>query len=351
MSKIRRRLLIKSSALFALGAAATTALGSCQASSPSTSEPAATGSDGAASGSAKSEVLRVGLVPWLGWGEAKIAEANGYFEAAGVAVEQTLFQTVTEVNTAFLSEQIDLAWLVAADLLVLAETANNLKFIYASDYSGQVDAIIGRNIAEPKAIAGKTLAREEVPYEIVFVAKFLDSVGLTEKEVKVVPLTAADGATALVAENLDAVATYEPFVSNALKASDDNKILFTAEGTNIIINGLAARAAFLQAKREPVLAYLKAIEQANQFLASNPKESHEIIAKWVGVTPQEVSDLMGKVTKLDIADNQAIAFAADNSLNVASSLDSAGPILVSAGAAKKAIPGADLVDASFVNGL
>ena len=54
---------------------------------------------------------------------------------------------------------------------------------------------------------------------------------------------------------------------------------------------------------------------------------------------------------LNMADIIAFAFAEDNELNAADSISDAGPILVEAGAAKSAIPGADLVDGSFVNEL
>ena len=342
---MRRRLLLKSATLVALSGTAAAALGSCNqtASDPATSASSTEGDDTA--------TLRVGLVPWLGWGEAKIAETQGFFEAEGLSVEQTVFQSVTEVNTAFLSGQVDLVWLVASDLVVLSDTTPGLKFIYASDYSGEVDAIVGRNVASPADLAGKTLAREEVPYEIVFVEKFLQSAGLTKDDVNVVPLTAADGSVALVAENLDAVATYEPFVSNALNASDENTILFSAAGTNIIVNGLASSDEFLGDRREDVLAYLRAIEQANQFRESNQEEANQIIADWIEVSPEEVADLMSKITLLDAADNQEIAFSEDNELNVASCIESAGPILVEAGVAKTAIPGNELVDGSFVSEL
>lgn len=340
---MRRRTILKSSALVALGAATTAALGSCN---QTTSDSPETSSD-----SASTSKLRVALVPWLGWGETKIAEVKGFFEEEGIEIEQTVFQSVTEVNSAFLAGQMDMAWLVAADLVVLSDTTPGLKFIYASDYSGEVDAIVGRNVAGPADLAGKTLAREEVPYEIVFVDKFLESAGLSKDDVNVVPLTAADGSVALVAENLDAVATYEPFVSNAINASDENTILFTAAGTNIIVNGLAAPEGLLSERREDVLAYLRALEKANQFRADNPDEANQIIADWIELSPEEVADLMGKITMLNMADNKAIAFAEDNELNAADSISDAGPILVEAGAAKSAIPGADLVDGSFVNEL
>jgi NitT/TauT family transport system substrate-binding protein len=343
---MRRRTLIQSSSLLAISALATGVLGSCnQKTSDSTREQAAGG------GSEAGAPLRVGLIPWIGWGEIHLADVQGFYKEEGVNVEQVLFQSVSDVNTAMLSGQIDLVWLVAGDLVVLTETKPGLKFIYASDYSGEVDAIVGRNLDKPEDIAGKRLGREEVPYEIVFVAKFLESVGLTTKDVTVVPLTAADGAVALVAENLDAVATYEPFVSNALKASDDNKILFSAAGSNIIINGLAAPEAVLKDRRSDVLAYLRAIEKGNQFRASNPDEANKMVGEWIGVSDKEAADLMTKVTKLDIAENKKVAFSADPKLNIAGSIDSAGPILVEAKLAKSATPGAELVDGSFVNEL
>lgn len=345
---MRRRNLLKSATLVILSASATTVLGSCNQTASTSDSDATDSSATDSSAESSSATLRVGLVPWLGWGEAKIAEAMGYFEEEGIDVQQTVFQSVTEVNTAFLSGQIDLVWLVAGDLVVLSDTTPGLKFIYVSDYSGEVDAIVGRNVASPADLAGKTLAREEVPYEIVFVEKFLEFADLSKDDVNVVPLTAADGSVALVAENLDAVATYEPFVSNALNASDENTILFSAAGTNIIVNGLASSEAFLTERRDDVLAYLRAVEKANQFRDNNQAEAYQIIADWIGVSPEEVADLMGKITLLDAADNKVIAFAADNDLNVADSIDSAGPILVEAGVAKQAIPGEELVDGSFV---
>jgi NitT/TauT family transport system substrate-binding protein len=338
---MRRRTLIKTSTLLTLSALTTAALGSCQKTSNS---PEATDKSGKAP-------LRVGMVPWVGWSEFHIAEAKDFFAEEGVAVEQTIFQTVTEVNTALLSGQLDMAGLVASDLVVLSDSTPGLKFIYSSDYSGEVDAIVGRNVTKASELAGKTLAREEVPYEIVFVAKFLESAGLSASDVNVVPLTAADGAAALAAEDVDAVATYEPFITTATKASPNNTILFTAADSNIIINGLAAPDTLLKSRRDDVLAYLRAIEKANAFLKSNPDESHKIVAEVVGITPEEVAGLMGKVKKLDMAQNKTLAFAPDNNLNVISSINAAAPILVEAKLAKKATAGADLVDPSFVNAL
>jgi NitT/TauT family transport system substrate-binding protein len=339
---MRRRTLIKSSSLLAISALTAATLGSCN---QSPGEKSASGGDGSVA------PLKVGLIPWVGWSEIHLADVKGFYKEEGIEVEQVMFQSVSDVNTALLSGQIDLVWLVAGDLVVLSETKPGLKFIYASDYSGEVDAIVGRNIAKPEDIAGKKIGREDVPYEVVFVARFLESVGLTTEDVEIVSLSAADGSTALVAGDLDAVATYEPFVSNALKGSDENKILFSAKGSNIIINGLAAPEEVLRDRRPDVLAYLRAIEKGNQFRISNPDETNKIIGEWIGVSEKEVADLMPKVTKMDLAENKKVAFSTDKKLNVIGSIDAAGPILVAAKQAKSATPGADLVDGSLVGEL
>jgi NitT/TauT family transport system substrate-binding protein len=341
---MRRRTVLKSSTLLALSAFATATLGSCN------QQPADDAASTPTTGSKAGAPLRVAILPWIGWGEVHIAEVKGFFAEEGIEVEQTSFQTVTDVNTAFISGQVDMAWLVASDLVILSESKPGLKFIYASDYSGEVDAIVGRNIAKPADLAGKKLAHEDVPYETVFVASFLESAGLSTEDVTIVSLTAADGSTALVAGDVDAVATYEPFVGNALKEGDEYQVLFTAAGTNVIVNGLAATDSLLSDRRDDVLAYLRALEKANQLIANDPAGTNQLMAKWIGVTEAEATDLLTKVDTFDVAKNKEVAFS-DSDLNVASSIDAAGKALVAAKKATKALPGTDLVDGSLVNEL
>ena len=339
MYSVSRREILRSSALFTLGTLSTVVLGSC-------GQPAANSPAGSPSGKTP---LRVALVPWVGWSSAHIADQKGFFKAEGIEVQQTIFQTVSEVNTALLAKQVDLAWLVAVDLLVLVEKAPDLKYIYASDYSGEVDAVIG--VGSAADLKGKKIAREDVPYEVVFANKFLESAGLTEETVEVISLPVPDATAAFVAGKVDAVVTYEPFIGKALKERPGAKVLFTAKNTNIIANGLAGSAPLLQERRNDVLAYLRALSQAMTFAQANPTAANELIAKWVGITPQEVAEQLPNVKLLDMTANKTIVFNASHPLNVMQSIDAAGPILVKVGKAPKALPGTSLVDDSFVKAL
>jgi NitT/TauT family transport system substrate-binding protein len=340
---MRRREVLRYSALLGLGAASTTVLGSCSNQTGS-SPPGETSSQ-------DKTPLKAALLPWIGWGSAHIAEKKGFFTEEGIEVQQTVFQTVTEINTSLLAKQMDLGWLVAVDLIVLSEKAPDLKFIYACDYSGDVDAIVGHGVNSAADLKGKKFAREDVPYEIVFTGRFLETAGLTEKDLQIQSLLTPDATAAFVAGKVDAVATYEPFVSKALKERPGSKILKTPKGTNIIINGLASSGALLQTRREDVLAYLRAIAKGLKFSQDNPQEANELIAKWVGITPAEVADQLTRIKLMDMAANRAVAFNPSDPLSVMQSIDSAAPILIKAGKVDKAVPGKDLVDGSLVKAL
>ena len=107
----------------------------------------------------------------------------------------------------------------------------------------------------------------------------------------------------------------------ALKEKAGSKVLFSAQGTNVIINGLAGHAQVLQSRRQEVLAYMRALNKGLDFANSNPDQANQIIADWVGSTPAETVEILEKLNMLDLADNKSIAFGADNKLNVASSFD------------------------------
>ncbi len=333
---MRRRQLLQTSALFTLGALSTAALNGCnnQTSSTSSTKP-----------------LEIAVLPWIGWGRIQIAEAKGFFKEAGLKVNHTTFQTVTEVNTAFLAKRMDLSWLVATDLLVLSKEVAGIKFIQVADFSGEVDTILGYGINNPMELKGKKLAREDVPYEVVFVGRYLQSIGLTTDDVEIISMPSPDAAAAFAAGKVDAAAIYEPFVTKALKERPGSKALFTAKDSNVIANGLAGHSEILTSRREEILSYLRVLDKAMKYAEANPQECNEIIAKWTGSKPEEIAAQLKQVNMLDLAANKATAFAEGHPLNLAASIDAAAPILLKAGKIPKLIPGKDLVDDSFVKAI
>jgi NitT/TauT family transport system substrate-binding protein len=345
---MRRRTLIKSSALFGLGAVGTSLFSSCVQSNndPSTSTNTNTTT------SKGLKPLRVGLLPWLGWEGLYIADLKKLFATEGIEVEQTVFKSPTEVNDALLAGKLDLAAAGGADLFNLTEKVPNIKAIMVTDYSGELDGIlVGSKILKPEDLKGKKIAREDVPFEVVFLGEFLKRGGLTEKDVQIVSLSGEDGAKAFVAGKVDAVVTYDPFITKTLKLKKDAKQLFSPKGTSIIPNSVLAHAKVIEERRNDVLAYLRAIDKASKWVKANQKEANDLTAKWLDLSVAELMSQRPKLYSLDITENKVVAFNSSNSLNLASSLRSAGQILLDGGRIKTIGDVANLIDGSLIQSL
>lgn len=294
--------------------------------------------------------LIVGTSPWAGFQGQYIAAAKDFFSAEGVKVEEQYFQTTSDVNTALAAGKLDLGWIGGTDLITLVAQNPSLKAIMLSDYSNGADGIIARGISSPAELKGKTFAREDAPFELVFVGEFLKQGGLTEKDLKVVSLSAADSATSFASGKVDAAATYEPFLSKAVKEGK-GEVIFTTKDTNIIPNLLAARGEVLEQRREEVLAYMRAVGKGVDLAKSNPDEAADIIAEKLGVTPEEIPAQLAGIRTFDIEGNKQQPFNASDPLYLRKSFESAVQILQDTGKISNAVDAASLIDDSLIKSL
>lgn len=335
---MRRRTIIKSSALFGLSALSSNIFSSC--TQPNVN-------------SGKSlKPLRVGVVLWFGCEGMYLADQKKLFATEGIQVEQKYFSTVTELNNSLLTGKLDLAAMVATDLVILTEQVPNIKTIMLTDYSGEVDGILTSNkVTKPEHLRGKKIAREDVPYEIVFLGEFLKLGGMTEKDVQIVSLTAEEGAAAFAAGKVDAVATYDPYLTKALKQRPDAKLLFSPKGTSIIPNAIVAHGKVIEERRNDVLAYMRSLDKGLKYSAANRQEADSLMAKWLGVTTAEIADQRSKIYILDLVKNKVIAFNPSSALNLESSVRSGGKILLENNKVKKLAEAATLIDGSLIKSL
>lgn len=335
-----RRSILRWFALFLVGCLLPVMAVACNSPQTSTSSSAP----------ASNKPLIVGTSPWAGFQGQYIAAAKDFFSGEGVKVEEQYFQTTSDVNTALAAGKLDLGWIGGTDLITLVAQNPSLKAIMLSDYSNGADGIIARGISKPEDLKGKTFAREDAPFELVFVGEYLKQGGLTEKDLKIVSLSAADSATAFASGKVDAAATYEPFLAKAVKEGK-GEVVFTTKDTNIIPNLLAARGEVLEQRREEVLAYMRAVGKGVDLARSNPDEAASIIAQKLGVKPEEIPDQLAGIRTFDIAGNKEQPFNASNPLYLQKSFESAVQILHATGKIPNTIDAASLIDDSLIKSL
>jgi NitT/TauT family transport system substrate-binding protein len=113
--------------------------------------------------------------------------------------------------------------------------------------------------------------------------------------------------------------TYEPWMTKAAKQGK-GKIIFTSKGTNIIPDGLASRDKLIQERRADILAYIRAVERGVKLAKEKPEEIKNIVAKRLGISPQEVPQQLSGALLFDIETNKSVVFNTNNRLNVVDSI-------------------------------
>lgn len=250
--------------------------------------------------------VRIGTQPWIGYGPWWIAQEQGIFAKYGIAAELIDFVTDTEVNAAFASGNMDVANVATHTALKLYANGVDLKIVLLEDVSNAADAIIAPSaIASVADLAGKTVAYEEGSTSDLLLHYALTANNMQIEDIVAAPMPAADAGAALIARQVDAAVTYEPYISEASNQNSDIQALYTAaERPGLISDVLAARTQFAEDNPELMRDLLKVWDEAVTYLRENPESGRAIIAEAVGSAPEELTTAFEGVAFYDLAENQ-----------------------------------------------
>ena len=281
----------------------TSSSSSSSSSSPSTSQPIVSATNN-----------------WVGYSGHHVAIGKNFFSEQGLTVQDQFFQSASEEITAFLAGKIDLAWFTSGDAVQMAAKDPSIRMIYLVDYSNGSDGILGRGIKSPQDVKGKTIGRENILFEKILLAAYLNKAGLTEKDASVKDMAAADAATAFAAKQVDVAVTYEPYLTNAAKQGG-GEVIFSTKDTNLIADVIVAKDSFIKARQADIKAYFKAIDKAVDLVIAGDAESLKIAGKKLGITGDEVKQQLLGAKLFDLKDNKSMAFDKNNPKSLIGNLD------------------------------
>jgi NitT/TauT family transport system substrate-binding protein len=291
-------------------------------------------------------VVRIGTQPWIGYGPWWIAQEQGLFAKHGIEAQLVDFVQDTEVNAAFAAGEMDVANLATHTAIKLYANGVDLRIVLLEDASTTADAILaGEGTADVAGLKGKTVAYEEGATSDLLLNYALKQNGMTLEDIVTAPMPAADAGSALIAGQVDAAVTYEPYISAAQAQDPAVQVIYTAAADpGLISDVLAARASFAQENPETMRALLQVWDEAVTFLAENPDEGRAIIAAAVESDPAELVGAFDGVEFYTLAENRA-GMADGTTLQV---LEDVMAVAQSIGLVEDAPDLAALLDASYL---
>lgn len=257
--------------------------------------------------------FKLGIEPWLGYGQWHVAAKKGLFAEQGLSDVQIVnFSEDKDINAALASGQLDAANIATHTAMGMVAAGLPVKIVTLLDFSLSADAILaGKGIQSVADLKGKEVAFEEGTTSDILLHYALASSGMTMADVKPVPMPAADAGGALIAGRVPVAVTYEPYISAARKQDPNVHLLFTAgKDPGLVSDVLVVRDEVIKSKPGQVLAMLKAWDAALKDYQANKAADQAIIAEAVGSPVADLETAFDGVRYYSLAEAKA-AFAGD----------------------------------------
>jgi NitT/TauT family transport system substrate-binding protein len=240
-----------------------------------------------AAGKKSSEPLRVTLPTWTGYGPLFLAKEKGFFKKNGIDVDLSIVEGLAERKQALASGKID-GMATALDVQVTLAASNipvNVVWVLDDSHGGD-GILVKKDINSIQDLKGKTMAFEVGSTSHMLALTALKQGGLTDKDVKVVPMSAGDAGAAFAAGKVDAAVTWEPWLT---KGSQTNgKILLTTKDLpGIIVDTISFKQDVIKNRPDDIKAFVKAMGEAMDYWKAHKQEADEIMAKGLKIDPKE----------------------------------------------------------------
>lgn len=232
--------------------------------------------------SADDVTVRIGTLasqtqPALAW-------QKEYFKEEGVSVEIVTFSTGPAEVEAFTSGDLDL--ILVGDLPFLNGVNNGVDLqvvaFYQSSYKDCQLAV--RDEANIKSFADLKGKKVSVPVgsnaqPILY--EMLEKGGLTEDDIELINLSAADGSNALISKDVDAAITWDPFIANAV-AEGGISVLADTTDFRPLVCPILSSTQFVNEHHDAVERTLKALYRAGIWAKANVEEAAALVADYFG---------------------------------------------------------------------
>lgn len=179
--------------------------------------------------------IYVGWMPW-DYGE-QTGIIKKWADKYNISIDVVQINDYVESINQYTAGQFDGCSMTNMDALTIPAAGGvDSTALIVGDFSNGNDAVILKGEKELKAIEGQTVNLVELSVSHYLLARGLDSVGLSERDIKVVNTSDADMVAAYTTKDVTAVTTWNPLVSEILAMPNSHKVFDSSQIPGEIID-------------------------------------------------------------------------------------------------------------------
>lgn len=187
-------------------------------------------------------------VGWMPWGyAADHGIVKKWADKYGINIEVTQFNDYVESMNQYTAGAFDAVTLTNMDgLSIPAAGGVDTTAVIVGDFSNGNDAVILKNRDKLADIKGQNVNLVEFSVSHYLLARALESIGSSERDVKVVNTSDADMVAAFKTPDVTAVVTWNPLVSTILEDPSAKKVFDSSQIPGEIIDLMVANSEVLK---------------------------------------------------------------------------------------------------------
>lgn len=268
------------------------------------------------------EVVKITLDEWIGW--KSLLDANGGLKttsnsinaANGIKVEYIVENDATKSSDKLISGQINGAGYTINRLAYLQhkfdEKGVSVVMPFITNYSNGGDGVISTyDIKSVEDLVGKKIAVPKYSEAQTLVEWLLSTSSLTEAQVKEIRRnmvfyeTADETAQAFFAGEVDAAATWEPYLSQAASSMESRILFDTSMATNLIMDGIVFEKGFADTHEEWIQKWVSGALDARSAYQTNLSTIRQMEAFKLA-SDEEIIEMTSYASLATFADNMSI---------------------------------------------
>lgn len=247
--------------------------------------------------------LRIGTNVWPGYEPLFLARELGYYGNTPIQlVEYPNF----DPNRAYRNGEVEMSATPITAFLPLAPTHPDVRAWLIMDISDGADAIVAKGaIANLQSLKGRRVGFDRSMLAPFVLSRGLEQVGLSLKDVKIVPVELSEQEEAFKQGRVDAIVTFEPYRSNILNTGA--KLLFdSSQIPGEVVDMLIGSESLLTTHATQLQVLIQGWFRALDYIEKNPEDAARRMARRQGITPEQFLSSLKGLQLVTLEENQKL---------------------------------------------